>query len=69
VHCTGVQLFFCPLICFILNQFKFIDRRQGKYEAADTLEDCALRSRKDALEASKDVKQGGMDQSSKQRSG
>ena len=27
-------------------------RRQGKYEAAETLEDCALRSRKDAMESS-----------------
>lgn len=26
-------------------------RRQGKYEAAETLEDCALRSKKDNLEA------------------
>lgn len=25
-------------------------RRQGKYEAAETLEDCAIRSKKDALE-------------------
>ena len=29
-------------------------RRQGKYEAAETLEDCALRSRKDALDAVKE---------------
>lgn len=28
-------------------------RRQGKYEAAETLEDCALRSKKEALEVSK----------------
>lgn len=25
-------------------------RRQGKYEAAETLEDCAVRSKKEALE-------------------
>lgn len=25
-------------------------RRQGKYEAAETLEDCAIRSKKEALE-------------------
>merc|ERR1712079_848626 len=28
-------------------------RRQGKYEAAETLEDCALRTRKDAMDAVK----------------
>ena len=40
-----------PTVTTTLKNLGALYRRQGKYEAAETLEDCALRSRKDALEA------------------
>merc|ERR1712110_725491 len=42
----------CPTVTTTLKNLGALYRRQGKYEAAETLEDCALRSRKDALENS-----------------
>merc|ERR1711884_150672 len=41
-----------PTVTTTLKNLGALYRRQGKYEAAETLEDCALRSRKDALENS-----------------
>lgn len=41
-----------PTVTTTLKNLGALYRRQGKYEAAETLEDCALRSRKDALESS-----------------
>lgn len=40
-----------PTVTTTLKNLGALYRRQGKYEAAETLEDCALRSRKDAMEA------------------
>jgi len=40
-----------PTVTTTLKNLGALYRRQGKYEAAETLEDCALRSRKDAIEA------------------
>ena len=37
-----------PTVTTTLKNLGALYRRQGKYEAAETLEDCALRSRKDA---------------------
>jgi len=42
-----------PTVTTTLKNLGALYRRQGKYEAAETLEDCALRSRKDALDAVK----------------
>ena len=39
-----------PTVTTTLKNLGALYRRQGKYEAAETLEDCALRSRKDAME-------------------
>lgn len=36
-----------PTVTTTLKNLGALYRRQGKYEAADTLEDCALRSRKE----------------------
>ena len=44
-----------PTVTTTLKNLGALYRRQGKYEAAETLEDCALRSRKEAL----DVVKGG----------
>ena len=41
-----------PTVTTTLKNLGALYRRQGKYEAAETLEDCALRSRKDAMENS-----------------
>ena len=41
-----------PTVTTTLKNLGALYRRQGKYEAAETLEDCALRSRKEALENS-----------------
>ena len=40
-----------PTVTTTLKNLGALYRRQGKYEAAETLEDCALRSRKDAMES------------------
>jgi tetratricopeptide (TPR) repeat protein len=40
-----------PTVMTTLKNLGVLYRRQGKYEAAETLEDFALRSRKDTLEA------------------
>ena len=45
-----------PTVTTTLKNLGALYRRQGKYEAAETLEDCALRSRKEALDV---VKSGG----------
>jgi len=50
-----------PTVTTTLKNLGALYRRQGKYEAAETLEDCALRSRKDALDAVK----GGKNSSSR----
>merc|ERR1712112_486282 len=42
-----------PTVTTTLKNLGALYRRQGKYEAAETLEDCALRSKKEALEVSK----------------
>ncbi|XP_064483973.1 kinesin light chain-like isoform X2 [Ornithodoros turicata] len=39
-----------PTVATTLKNLGALYRRQGKYEAAETLEDCALRARKEALE-------------------
>merc|ERR1719500_2168964 len=41
----------CPTVTTTLKNLGALYRRQGKYEAAETLEDCALRTRKDAPDA------------------
>merc|ERR1719232_1283964 len=43
----------CPTVTTTLKNLGALYRRQGKYEAAETLEDCALRTRKDAMDAVK----------------
>jgi len=42
-----------PTVTTTLKNLGGLYRRQGKYEAAETLEDCALRSRKEALDVVK----------------
>merc|ERR1711902_220201 len=42
-----------PTVTTTLKNLGALYRRQGKYEAAETLEDCALRSKKEALEVGK----------------
>jgi len=60
-----------PTVTTTLKNLGALYRRQGKYEAAETLEDCALRSKKEALEVSKgSSKSSGRDkarQSSRER--
>ena len=48
-----------PTVTTTLKNLGALYRRQGKYEAAETLEDCALRSRKDAMEAASASATGG----------
>ena len=55
-----------PTVTTTLKNLGALYRRQGKYEAAETLEDCALRSRKDAMESSSSGKKSVVD-GSKQR--
>lgn len=43
-----------PTVTTTLKNLGALYRRQGKYEAAETLEDCAIRSRKEALNLVKD---------------
>lgn len=38
---------FSPTVATTLKNLGALYRRQGKYEAAETLEDCALRARKE----------------------
>lgn len=45
-----------PTVTVTLKNLGALYRRQGKYEAADTLEDCALRSKKEALDLAKQSK-------------
>ncbi|XP_043481609.1 kinesin light chain isoform X10 [Leptopilina heterotoma] len=45
-----------PTVTTTLKNLGALYRRQGKYEAADTLDDCALRSRKEALDLVKQSK-------------
>lgn len=45
-----------PTVTVTLKNLGALYRRQGKYEAADTLEDCALRSKKEALDLAKQTK-------------
>ncbi|KAG8188545.1 hypothetical protein JTE90_007155 [Oedothorax gibbosus] len=40
-----------PTVATTLRNLGALYRRQGKFEAADTLEDCALRARKEALDS------------------
>merc|ERR1712012_957333 len=42
----------CPTVTTTLKNLGALYRRQGKYEAAETLEDCALRTRKDPMDNS-----------------
>jgi len=48
-----------PTVTTTLKNLGALYRRQGKYEAAETLEDCALRSRKEALDVVKGGKGSG----------
>jgi kinesin light chain len=48
-----------PTVTTTLKNLGALYRRQGKYEAAETLEDCALRSRKEALDVVKTGSGGG----------
>ncbi|KAK4314833.1 hypothetical protein Pmani_013903 [Petrolisthes manimaculis] len=43
-----------PTVTTTLKNLGVLYRRQGKYEAAETLEDCAIRSRKEAINLVKD---------------
>ncbi|XP_067134964.1 kinesin light chain isoform X2 [Centruroides vittatus] len=45
-----------PTVATTLKNLGALYRRQGKYEAAETLEDCALRARREALEGVRQVK-------------
>ncbi|XP_066583945.1 kinesin light chain isoform X3 [Prorops nasuta] len=45
-----------PTVTTTLKNLGALYRRQGKFEAAETLEDCALRSRKEALDLVKQAK-------------
>ncbi|KAK0158388.1 hypothetical protein PV328_009395 [Microctonus aethiopoides] len=45
-----------PTVTTTLKNLGALYRRQGKYEAAETLEDCAMRSRKEALDLVKQAK-------------
>ncbi|KAK7602062.1 hypothetical protein V9T40_009503 [Parthenolecanium corni] len=49
-----------PTVTTTLKNLGALYRRQGKYEAAETLEDCALRSRKEALDIVKQAKMAQM---------
>jgi kinesin light chain len=61
-----------PTVTTTLKNLGALYRKQGKYEAAETLEDCALRSRKEALDVVKSgrsgsARSGGPRSSSKER--
>lgn len=59
-----------PTVTTTLKNLGALYRRQGKYEAADTLEDCALRSKKEALDLVKQSKVLGVaDDNKRQKSG
>lgn len=45
-----------PTVATTLKNLGALYRRQGKYEAADTLEDCALRARKEAIDSARQIK-------------
>ncbi|XP_058985192.1 kinesin light chain-like [Musca domestica] len=45
-----------PTVTKILKNLGALYRRQGMFEAAETLEDCALRSKKEALDMAKQNK-------------
>jgi len=45
-----------PTVTTTLKNLGFLYRRQGKMEAAETVEECALRSRKEALDVIKQAK-------------
>ncbi|CAL8111688.1 unnamed protein product [Orchesella dallaii] len=45
-----------PTVTTTLKNLGFLYRRQGKYEAAETVEECAMRSRKEALDVIKQAK-------------
>jgi len=47
-----------PTVTTTLKNLGALYRKQGKYEAAETLEDCALRSRKEALDVVKSSRSG-----------
>ncbi|XP_065562626.1 kinesin light chain-like isoform X11 [Artemia franciscana] len=49
-----------PTVTTTLKNLGALYRRQGKYEAAETLEDCAMRSRKEGLDAVKQAKAAGI---------
>lgn len=40
---------FSPTVATTLKNLGALYRRQGKFEAADTLEDCAMRARKEVI--------------------
>lgn len=50
-----------PTVTTTLKNLGALYRRQGKYEAAETLEDCALRSRKEGDGGSGKKTKGGVD--------
>jgi kinesin light chain len=45
-----------PTVTTTLKNLGALYRRQGKYEAAETLEDCALRTRREAMDLVKQAK-------------
>jgi len=45
-----------PTVTTTLKNLGFLYRRQGKYQAAETVEECAMRSRKEALDVIKQAK-------------
>lgn len=50
-----------PTVTTTLKNLGALYRRQGKYEAAETLEDCAIRSKKEALELVQQARVGSAD--------
>merc|ERR1712012_802572 len=58
-----------PTVTTTLKNLGALYRRQGKYEAAETLEDCALRSRKEALENSQSANNSQSSKSSRKGDG
>lgn len=51
-----------PTVTTTLKNLGALYRRQGMYEAAETLEDCAMRSRKDAIDLAIQSKQSKVSQ-------
>lgn len=47
-----------PTVTTTLKNLGALYRRQGKYEAAETLEDCALRSKKEVRETNREFRVG-----------